>query len=466
MRGRIFSATFCASLIFGVMWLDSVAYGQSAVSGEVALLSSAQNSYERGDYGNAIASLLNFLKVYPRSFEANELMGLCLVAEKKLSEGKRFLSEAAQIRPNSSLAHANLAADLAELQQSRAAETEFKRAIAIDPRSAELNHNLGELYANEGKIQSAIPYLKKSQQLDPTYNNGYDLSLAEMQAGALDAAAGDLRTLLLQKPTAELHSLLGAVLEKKGDYLASANEMQQAALLDPSENNIFAWGAELLRHQTLKPAADVFGRGAKQFPESSSLLIGLGVAKYLLSQNQDAVNAFCAAIDLDPKNPSPYFFLSKVQGIPDAQQARVSERFERYVAQSPKDAKARFYYAMTLWDFNAGGPETKDLPKVKSLLEGAIALDPRNAEAHLQLGVVYSRQGQNQAAVPEFERCIELDQKITIAHYRLGQTLIRLGAMERGRKELEEWKVLKAQEEQEDAKRQKEILQFLYSKAN
>jgi tetratricopeptide (TPR) repeat protein len=103
--------------------------------------------------------------------------------------------------------------------------------------------------------------------------------------------------------------------------------------------------------------------------------------------------------------------------------------------------------------------------KIKSLLEESIALDPRNAEAHFQLGVILSDQEQNQSAVREFERCLALAPSTNIARYRLAQTWLRLGEKDRGRKEMEQWKAFKSREDQEEIKREKEVIEFLYSKS-
>jgi tetratricopeptide (TPR) repeat protein len=425
----------------------------------------AQEAYDHGRPDKAIAALTNYLSAHPADFDANELMGLSLVAGQRFGDAKIFLQAAVKVNPNSALARANLATDLAELNETDAAEIQFKEALALNPRSAELNHNFGEFYAARGRLKEAIPRLRSAQQLHPTYNNGYDLAVIEMENGALDAAENDARTLLRQQKTAELHSLLGTILEKKRNYLAAAGEMQQAALMDPSEDNLFAWGTELARHQTLPPAAEVFERGVKQFPNSSKLLTGLGVTEYLMGHNTAAIEAFCAAIDLNPKDAELYFFLSRVHGVPEAQRAAVSQRFEQFVRESPNDAKARYYYAMNLWDSSNEGADGTDAQKAKSLLQESITLDPKFADAHLQLGILYSQDGNDDAAIKEFEQCITLEPSLNVAHYRLGQALIRKGEMERGRKELDQWKVLKGQEQADTANRQKEILQFLYSPA-
>jgi len=37
-------------------------------------------------------------------------------------------------------------------------KTEFKRAIKLEPRNFDANHNLGELYARSGKVSEAAPF--------------------------------------------------------------------------------------------------------------------------------------------------------------------------------------------------------------------------------------------------------------------------------------------------------------------
>ena len=68
---------------------------------------------------------------------------------------------------------------------------------------------------------------------------------------------------------------------------------------------------------------------------------------------------------------------------------------------------------------------------MKSLLKKAIALDPKLAEAHLQLGNLYSDQSKYAEAIPEYERALQLNPDLADAHYRLGQAYVHTGDKER-----------------------------------
>src|SRR5207237_2477962 len=119
-----------------------------------------------------------------------------------------------------------------------------------------------------GRIDNAIPFLRHAQKINPAaYNNGYDLALALEQSGQLQEAHQHLRQLLTLRNTAELHSLLAEVEEKLQDYVSSAAQYEQAARLDPNEQNILNWGAELLLHQTFAPAIEVFKAGTQRLPQ-------------------------------------------------------------------------------------------------------------------------------------------------------------------------------------------------------
>ena len=77
-----------------------------------------------------------------------------------------------------------------------------------------------------------------------------------------------------------LNSLLAEVEERAGDYVASAREYELAAHMKPSEDNLFAWGCELLRHAAYQPTGDVFAAGSEPYPLSARMEVGTGIALY------------------------------------------------------------------------------------------------------------------------------------------------------------------------------------------
>ena len=426
-------------------------------------LQRAEACYERQQYQQAEEILKGILKKAPRYFAANEIMALVLTAKERDSAARAVFKAAAELAPDSAAARANYAANLARLHERSLAEAEFTAALRLEPHNYEINHNFGEFYISLGRFSRAIPLLKAAQEArGDAYANGYDLALAELKAGLLGDAESQTRDLLKLRDTAELHSLLGDVLERRERFVDAATELQRAAQMEASEDHLFDWGAELLRHQTLDPALEVFTDGASLYPRSWRMLVGLGVAQYLHGYNDPAAQSFCRAIDLDATDARPYFFLARVRNISPAVADLALSRFQKYVEIQPASAQARYYYATSLLNWPAGDA-VPDSAKIEGLLREAVRLDSRMADAHLQLGILYSGQQKSREAIAEIEKAIAANPSLEAAHYRLGQALIRAGDAERGKKELARWSQLHSLHDTEAEREHAQILQFSYT---
>lgn len=424
----------------------------------------ALSEYNAGHFGEAAAQLERLLPALPNSFEIHELLGLTYAAESQDAKATEHLEIAVRLKPDSAAARTNLAANLSRLGKSDPAGVQFRKALELEPHDYDANHNLGEFYIQQGKIAEAIPYLESAQRINPSsYNNGYDLAMAYFLTGKLDPAHQQVENLLQLKNTPELHNLLGQIDEKNGKFLDAVDELQTAAHMDPSEDNLFHWGSELLLHRTYEPAIDVFKRGVQLYPNSPRLDIGLGMALYSLGEYDDAVKALLAASDLDPSDSRCYYFLSKAYDSSPNQADDVIQRFRRFYELKPKNALAAYYYAMSLWKGKRAEDPNLDLQQVKSLLEKSISLDPRLAEAHVQLGNLYSDQRDYANSITEYLRALDLDPNLPDTHYRLGQDYVHTGQKDHGQQELEIYQRLRAQHMAELDKERAEVQQFVYS---
>lgn len=425
---------------------------------------SAVAQYESGHLAESASLLETLVRQLPQSFEVHELLGLVYSAQSKDAQANEHLQKAVRLKPDSAAARTNLAANLGRMGKLDLAAVEFRKAIKLEPQNFGANHNLGELYARSGKVAEGLPFLEQAQRIDPSsYDNGYDLSLAYILSGRLSDARALVQDLLKKKNTAELHNLLGEIEEKDGQFLAAANEYEAAAQMDPSESNLFDWGSELLIHRTLDPAIEVFQHATERYPKSPRLLIGLGMALYSRGNYDDAVKSLLQAADLNPSDPSSYLFLSKAYDSSPSQANQVIERFRRFAELQPRNPRASYYYAMSLWKGKRAQDPELNLQQIESLLKTAIALDPKLAEAHLQLGNLYSDQGKYAESIPEYERARDLSPDLADVHYRLGQAYSHTGQKELALQQLKVYQELRAQHLAEVDKQRADIRQFVYS---
>jgi tetratricopeptide (TPR) repeat protein len=193
------------------------------------------------------------------------------------------------------------------------------------------------------------------------------------------------------------------------------------------------------------------------------LMVGLGMAYYARGNYDDAVKAFLKGADLDPTDARCYQFLSRAYDSSPSQANEVIERFRRFAELQPNNGRAQYYYAMSLWKGKRAQDPSLDLGQIGSLLERAIAGDPKLPEAHLQLGNLTADQGKFAEAIPEYQRALDLDSDLADAHYRLAQAYVRTGQKDKAQEQFTAYQTLRAQHLADLDKQRADIRQFVYN---
>ena len=323
-------------------------------------------------------------------------------------------------------------------------ERGLREALRADPESPQKNHQLGEYYLSIGNLRGGIPYLEKGQELNPgDCPNGYDLARAYLETRSLVKAQLLLQDLIHRKDTAEFHNLLGQVEEALGNPGSAVSEFQLAAKMDSSEKNILDLGNELLLHDSIESAIEVFKRGVALYPNSLRMYIGLGIAFYSHNSFDAAIEALCHASDLNRSDPRPYLLLGKMFNVTQGNADVVARYMQRFMETNPNNALAYYYGALSLWKGSRSGEQGVDMARVEALFRKSLALDPQWEGGHLQLGVLYQDQHREQEAISEFQTAIRSNPDDPDAHYRLAQAYLRTGDQERGQEELQIYEKLR-----------------------
>ncbi len=352
-----------------------------------------------------------------------------------------------------------------EAKQAYESETRLRAALAGAPGNFAANHELGAFYLHAGRYRESIPLLQAAYQADPSNaGNEYDLAAALMGAGDFSRAREHAQKLLSHQDSADLHRLLGELDEKVSDPLAAVHEDEQAVRLDPSEQNYFAWGSELLLHRAVWQAAEVFRQGTKAYPKSARMLTALGTAQFAGALYEDAAASLCAASDLNPVDPQPYLFLGRIEMAAPTPLGCVAPRLARLVREQPQNSLANYLYAMAILK---GLQQTSDQAarearqQAETLLTRAVTIDPKCADAYLQLGILSFSQHQTEKAIAYYTRAIEAQPQLGEAHYRLGVAYDRIGAPEKARQEFQLHDEIEKQQAATVERQRREVKQFL-----
>jgi tetratricopeptide (TPR) repeat protein len=356
-------------------------------------------------------------------------------------------------------------------------ESALRAALQQSPRSFAANHGLGEFYLHSEKCREAIPLLQTAYRVNPgDHANAFDLALAFKACGEFAQAREQVNQMLasekeLHKPDeADLRRGLGDLDEKLEDPLAAVREYERAAGLDASEQNYFAWGAELLLHRAVAPALEVFGRGVRLHPDSARMLAGLGAALYTSGSVEEAAERLCAASDLSqlnspsdsPSDFAPYLFLGEMQEATSTPLPCIEQKLARFAQNQPENAFANYYYALALWKRDRGSENPDALRQVETLLLKSLAIDPKLDLAYLQLGNLYFARGAFQEAVAAYQKAVVANPAGSEAHYRLGLTYKRIGEGAKAQREFEEYKQLDKMETAAIERQRRELRQFIF----
>lgn len=338
----------------------------------------------------------------------------------------------------------------------------LRAELAAHPASFEANAKMGAFYLRAGEYHAAIPHFEaacRARSGSPPCE--YSRALTLLEKGEFLEAREPVRTLLAKQPDASLIRLDGELDEKLGDPLAAVKALEQAAREDPTEENYFQWGSELLLHRAIWQAKDVFAAGAKRYPRSARLLTALGSALFACALYEDAAQRLCEAADINPGSAEPYLFLGKVERSSPNSLECVEPKLAEFAQRNPKNPLASYYYAMAIWKQSGQSTDPQTLAQVETLLHKAIDLDPQCSDAYLELGMVSSARHQDAQAIDYYSRAIAANPQLLEAYYRLAVAYDRVGEREKAKREFELHEQLEKKQKALVEEQRREVKQFL-----
>ncbi len=393
----------------------------------------------REDFEQAAPLLERVVKAAPGQAEPTYLLALCHSGRGKPEQAQAVLltlPAKARDREPIQLLLGSIALTLKKPEEAR---KYFERVLQLNPGSVQGAANLGALLSAGAESQQGIELLEQAWRSDKTsYLAGYNLALAYKQTGKPEQARGVLATLLTKGETGEIYNLLGSIEAALKNPKDAVGYLERAVELDPRESHFFDLGHQQLLNYSLKEAQATFQRGVQRYPEAARLWMGLGTAYFAQARNEEAVTAYLRAAE---KNDDPQVlrFLGNAYLTLNNPRDDVASRFRRYRQTHPDDAWANFYEGYNL---SRAGDAEQALP----LLQKAVRIDAKLAEAHLELGNVMSRQGRADEAVAAYQAAIAANPQYQQAYYRLGQTLMKAGRQAEAEAALKKHEELRAQE--------------------
>ena len=252
--------------------------------------------------------------------------------------------------------------------------------------------------------------------------------------------------------------LLAHIDEGTGNFAAASLQYHRLASIEPSADNSFAEGYELILAGQPEAAAIVYRKGLGLYPGSPALLIGAGTTEFLGGHTLEAITLFLHAAETDPADPRPYPFLAATSSVAagEGERVRVLAALEHHLTLAPRDAPAHLALAVVLLH----GPQAIQPSiggRAEAELRQALGIDPALADAHFQLGTLLARQGADEEAIRELQLAVQLDPERREAHYHSAQALRKVGQTEAAAREMQRFQETRAT----DAADGTDVRQFL-----
>jgi tetratricopeptide (TPR) repeat protein len=316
------------------------------------------------------------------------------------------------------------------------AEKWWRTYLRIHDTSAEANAHLGLIEARQGQYKDAVPYYRKALALDPTMPGlRLNFGLSLFKIGELKSAIETFTPLLREKPPSpseivRLNTLIGMSHYGLGEYAAAVPFLKAAAAADQQSLWLrLALAQSCLGSKQYQCVLNVYHEILNLNAESAEADMLAGEALDEMKDHQGAIQQFRAAAKADSKLPDVHFGLGYVLWTQN-QFDEAAPEFQAELANVPGHPQALTYLADV--DIKLGN-ETAARP----LLEKAIAIDPRIALAHLDLGIILADAGTTSAAFHEMKTAEQLNPGDQNVHWRLARFLKSIGRSQEAKVEFD-----------------------------
>jgi len=252
----------------------------------------------------AVGEFRKTLEIKPKLYEAEINGAMVLMRQKNPGEALPWLEDAAEQKPNEFRPRYYLAE--AELQTGDYAKAEenYKRALAIDPKSAGANLGMAQALVQQGRLDDAAPFFRTAAGIQPNYRD-YLLQLGSLyeKANRPEEAMAIYREF---PDNPAVKSRLGEMLMESKKYSDALPQLEEAYQKSPTpENRLALAGAYVATHQGVK-ALPLLEQAVASTPNDFDLR--MMYARTLRDRKQFplAAQQFYAAAKLKPAEAKPW----------------------------------------------------------------------------------------------------------------------------------------------------------------
>ena len=391
-----------------------------------------------GRYADAVPVYRDLVKAVPGNAGLLLNLGMALHLSGQDGEAVAPLEAALKLTPDSAPASLFLGASRMRLGQTAAAVEPLRKAVRLQPESREARSMLADALVALDRHAEAEPHLRRLSRADPK-----DPVVWFALGKTYEALAGQAFGRLLERaPESPLTlALVAEARLDQGQTTAAFQLYRQALERAPSQRGLHAGVAEVYRRtghpdwaavedekERRLPKADcardtlecAFAAGKHREVLSAASKLETPASSYWLARaaNALAVEAFARLTALPPSAPSHEWRASMERN--EGRYAEAAEEWRKAIALAPGEARLKLELAVTL-------RLNQDLPGAQQVLEGVLREGGDSPEACYLLGDVLLARQQPEPAIRLLEKAVRLEPRLAEAHGALGRAYALVG---------------------------------------
>ena len=309
-----------------------------------------------------------------------------------------------------------------ELKAWKNALATLRKAVELAPSSVRAHYNLALTMDRADPSKGAgIPEYRKALKIDPAdVDSLINLAVDLGEEDAPEAKSLLARALKADPKNANAHLNLGLLFKKDSEFKAAAEELREAARLNPKLLEAHRQLIPMLASQAKWPEVEEQCRKMLEwYPDDFGARYTLGQALIREDKTEEGKAELAHALELRKRQQQQQQAdKGREEGIVSLNKGNTADALSQFKLAVSLDNSSvnHMYLGLAL---GASG----DMQASIDEMSAAIRLDPKNARAHLNLGSVYMQTNQENKARGEFEKAVELEPWFPEAHNNLGLIL-------------------------------------------
>ena len=387
------------------------------------------------------------VRLNPQFWAARKNLGTVLWFLDRRDESEREFLVVTKALPDDPVPHLYLGLAAHARRQFPRATLEFEKAGTLASDNPEVLPAVLESYlacrdaSFPGKI---VDQLGRAENPDPALM----LHVGELflQYGHLDRASAVFENLIsAHKDNAEVWRMLAEAYDRQGKPEEAYRAYSKAIETGPSsEDNYISFAEFASAHANNDYALQVVARGLEHLPKSPALLFEQGLLWALKGDRSQADGSFEQASRLKPDWALPLLALG-ISRLESGDAAKAVVLFQKARGVDPRDARAHYLYATALTR-KAGDSRAEAI----AALRRAIELNSNDGRPHTLLGQLQLAAGHTDEAAREWQTALKIDPENATALYQLGLLLRKQGKTAEAERLLERFQRVKAKKRLEE----------------